>query len=220
MKASVRIVLSGALAWAVMVLSPYATPPVHAGYEMVLNSSNVQVVHNAPAHTDVLNLSLDVTNTGDSGTCDGDGDSDDLLETGIKIGVYQGSCVGFLTICATGPPFACPTLPFNYFADGFVEHEIGNTSYGTFFALNPPGTVSSKMVALATPPNTCGRWTINLQATGLDLSSISSSPIALFVNESDAGSGIGDAANNCFNVDVRVGTGIVKPHHGVHRTRH
>jgi hypothetical protein len=39
------------------------------------------------------------------------------------------------------------------------------------------------------------------------------------VNESDASSGIGDAANNCFNVNANIGTGIAKPHHGVHRVR-
>ena len=219
MKPSLRLVLLGTFAWVLLVLLPYWTTSAEAGYEMVLNSSNVQVVHNAPANTDVLNLSLDVTNTGDSGTCDGDGESDDLLETGVHVAVYQGTCVGFLTICATGPPFSCPTRPLDFFVNPYVEHDIGSFSYGTFFGSNPPGTVASKIVALATPPNTCGRWTINFQATGLNLSSITGPKIGLFVNEADASSGIGDASNNCFDVNATVGNGIVKPRRGVHRAR-
>jgi hypothetical protein len=219
MKPSLRIISLAALAWLLLVLLPYRTPLADAGYEMVLNSSNVQVVHNAPANSDVLNLSLNVTNIGEGGgACDGDGESDDLLETGVHVAVYQGTCVGFLTICAIGP-FSCPTRPFDFFVNPYVEHDIGSFSYGTFFGSNPPGTVASKIVALATPPNTCGTWSINLQATGLNLSSIAGPKIALFVNEADASSGIGDASNNCFDVNATVGNGIVKPRRGVHRAR-
>jgi len=220
MKSLVRTTLIGAFALAVLGWSPLAMSPAHAQDEIILNSSNVQVVHNTPANSDVLNLSLDVTNIGDTaGSCDGDGTSDDLLEDGVHIAVYQGSCVQYLTICATGPPFNCPSRPFDFFVNPYVEHDVGSSSYGTFFGPNGGGSVSSKIVALTTPPNTCGRWSINLQATGLNLSSITGPPIALFVNESDAFSGIGDAANNCFNVNANVGNGITKPHRGVHRAR-
>jgi len=75
MKTSVRITLIGAVAGTLMVLSPYSPPPAHAllppGTEIHLNSSNVQVVHNTPANTDVLNMSLNVENDGDGlGSCD------------------------------------------------------------------------------------------------------------------------------------------------------
>jgi hypothetical protein len=107
----------------------------------------------------------------------------------------------------------CPTLPFSYFLNPYVEHEIGSSSYGTFFALNGPGTVASKIVALTTPEYTCGSWSINLQATGLDLSSITSSPVALLLNDSD------NLFPLCSEVNANIGTGIVKPHHGVHSVR-
>jgi hypothetical protein len=73
------------------------------------------------------------------------------------------------------------------------------------------GGSCSKIVSLATPPNTCGTWNINLQATALDLSSITSSPIALFFNDSD------DSGPFCYDVPANIGNGIVKPHHGVHK---
>jgi hypothetical protein len=73
--------------------------------------------------------------------------------------------------------------------------------------------VSSKIVSLATPINTCGTWNINLQATALDLSSITSSPISLFLNDSD------DSGPFCYDVSANIGNGVVKPHHGVRKAR-
>jgi len=204
----------GAFASALLGLLPYAISPANAQTEIHLNSSNVQVVHNTPANTDVLNMSLNVESDGDSGDCEGG--ADDLLETGVHIGVSPGTCLGFFISCI---PFGCPTIPFDYGVAPYVEHDIGSTSYGTFFGLNGSGTVASKIVALATPLFTCGTWSINLQATGLDLSSITDPHVALFINDSD-GDGDNVSAAACFDVTANIGNGIVKPHHGVHKTRH
>src|SRR6266404_4825777 len=108
MKGSVRITLLGVFAAALMVLSPCSTPSAHAGpvaAEMNLNSSTVQVVHNTPANTDVLNLNLNVESSGDTGTC---GDANDLLETGVHVAVSRFSCFGYFIACIglTG----CPVL--------------------------------------------------------------------------------------------------------------
>ena len=214
MKPSLRITLLGAFASALLVMSPYSTSPAHAllAEELTLNSSNVQVVQN-PGQTDVLNMALVVTSHGDEFAigllCDGE--DDDLLESGVHVGVYAGTCSNYFNLCFT---VGCPTLSFSYFLNPYVEHEIGSSSYGTFFALNGPGTVASKIVALTTPEYTCGSWSINLQATGLDLSSITSSPVALLLNDSD------NLFPLCADVNVNIGTGIVKPHHGVHSVRH
>ena len=85
--------------------------------------------------------------------------------------------------------------------------------------VNAGGFVSSKIVALATPANTCGTWSINLQATGQDLSLITGPQVSLLLLDfdTDAGPLLGAA---CFDVNANVGNGIVKPHHGVHRARH
>jgi len=211
MKSSLRITLLGAFASALLVLAPYSTPPAHAiPAEVQLNAYKVQVVQN-PGQTAVLNAALVVTDRGDGPLGDlCDSEKDDLLESGVHVGVYAGTCTNYFSLCFT---VGCPTLPFSYFVNPYVEHEVGTASYGTFFGLNGPGTVASKIVALATPPNTCGRWVINLQATGLDLSSITSSPMALILNDSD------NLFPICDDVVVQIGNGIVKPHQGLHRAR-
>jgi hypothetical protein len=215
MRLSLRTILLGAFASAWLVLSPYSTPSAHAilVQELTLNASNVQVVQN-PGQTDVLNMSLIVTGRGDGGagplSCDPE--NDDLIESGVHVGVYAGSCSNYFSLCFGIA--GCPTLPFSYFVNPYVEHDIGSTSYGTFFGLNGPGTVASKIVALATPPGACGRWTINLQATGLDLSSITSSPMALLLNDSD------NIFPICDDVAVKIGNGIVKSAQGAHSVRH
>ena len=212
MRLSARVTLIAAFASTFLVLAPYSTPPAHAvPPELQLNASTIQVVQN-PGQTDVLNMSLTVTNRGDGPIGDlCDAEKEDLLESGVHVGLYVGSCFLFFETCFN---VSCPPLTFSYFVNPYVEHDIGTTSYGTFFATNGPGTVASKIVALATPLNTCGKWTINLQATGLDLSSITSSPIGLVVNDSDNHFPI------CNDVTVQIGNGIVKPSRGVHHARH
>jgi hypothetical protein len=70
MKHSVRPLLGVAVALTLLSLSPRAVSPAHATVpEINLNSSNVQVVHNTPAGTDVLNLSINVTSEGELGGC-------------------------------------------------------------------------------------------------------------------------------------------------------
>ena len=139
MKLSLRITLVGAFAAALLVLSPYSTPPARALVpvsEIVLNSSTIQVVHNSIANTDVLNASLDVTNLGDAGSCDGG--NDDFLASGFFFGVSSQPCgIGGVTV------FSLLT---------YVKHTIGGASYGTHFFSAGGVTVASKIVPLATPP--------------------------------------------------------------------
>ena len=237
-----RVLVTGAWVWALMALLPFAMSPAHAQNEILLNSSTVQVVHNAPANTDVLNMSLNVTNTGDAGSCDNE--SDDLLETGVHVSVSKLSCADFAldcscafdttrnslfcvasTICTTQTGVCVPFCPlFDFDADiTYVEHQIGSSSYGTSFAPNAAGSLASKIVALATPPSTCGTWSLNLQATGQNLSGITSSPVALFLNDSDndgAGGPEEITGPACYDVNAQIGNGITKPHRGAHRARH
>jgi hypothetical protein len=209
----------GASASALLGLLPNLISPAHANppvNEIKLNSSNVQIVH-VGLNNDVINMSLNVTSTGDSGDCEG-GD-DDLLETGVHVSVSVFSCAQYALFCAG---IGCQ--PFDFDAQvNYVEHDIGSFSYGTSFAANKAGNVSSKIVAAATtPPNTCGTWTINLQGTGQDFSEITGTSVSLFLNDSDNdGNGLidGGAGAQCFDVNANVGNGITKPHRGVHRAR-
>jgi hypothetical protein len=191
----------GAFASGLLVLSPFAVSHADGVLdEIQLNSSTVQVVHNPTPNTDVLNMSLNVTDLGELGGCEGG--ADDFIATGFSVTVFKGSCSSI-----TG-------VVFSYTIPGYVAHHIGSSTYGTYFALKPPGTVSSKIVALATPANTCGTWNINFQATGQDLEYLDSNQVALLLNDSD------DSGPFCFDVNAQVGDGIVKPHHGVHSVRH
>jgi len=214
MRQWLRAVLMGAFTSALLGFLPYLISPAHAQQEIHLNSSNVQVVHNTPGNTDVLNMSLNVENDGEGGLDPCDGEDDDLLETGVHVSVSRFTCTQFASICIG----ICPTFDFDAQVN-YIEHDIGSSSYGTSFGPNASGNVSSKIVALATPPGTCGTWSINLQATGQNLSGITGSPVSLWLNDSDGdGDGIGGA--QCFDVNANVGNGITKPHHGVHATRH
>ena len=129
------------------------------------------------------------------------------------------------TLCTTQTGFCggiCPLFDFDAQVN-YVEHDIGSASYGTSFAPNAAGSVASKIVALATPPSTCGTWSINLQATGQNLSGITNTPVALFLNDSDndgAGAPESVAGAACFDVNAQIGNGITKPHRGAHHARH
>ena len=170
--------------------------------EIVLNSSStIQIVHNTIPNTDVLNASLGVTNLGDAGSCDG-GD-EDFLRTGVFIAVSSQPC-GTLSVTI-----------FSFL--NYVKHTIGNASYGTHFSSGGV-TIASKIVTMATPPGACGRWNINVQTTGVDLSAFTRNQVALNLNDEEGDATI--AGNACFNVNAEIGNGIAKPHRGVHHARH
>ena len=199
MKASVRITLFAAVASALLGLAPLAES--HADGlvgEIELNSATVQVVHNPTPNTDVLNMSLNVTDQGEGGC---EGGADDFIATGFSVTLFKGSCVSI-----TG-------FVFSYTIPEYVAHHIGSATYGTYFALKPPGTVSSKIVAVTTPPNTCGTWNINFQATGQDLEYLDTNQVALLLNDGD------DSGPFCFDVNAQIGNGITKPNRGVHNVR-
>ncbi len=215
MRQWVRVILTGVFASALLGLIPCLISPAHAQSEINLNSSTVQVVHNTAANSDVLNMSLNVTNIGDSGTGDCNSEGNDLLETGVGVKVSRSNCA-FIT--ANCPGLFCPIPDFSA-GITYVEHDIGNSSYGTSFAPNAGGFVASKIVALTTPPNTCGTWSINLQATGQNLSLITGPKVALLLQDADADGGP-PFLGACFDVNVSVGSGLTKPAHGVRRVRH
>lgn len=200
MKVSARITLLGAFAWALLAISPVAVSHADGvANEIILNSAIVQVVHNPSPDTDVLNMSLNVTDQGESGC---EGGADDFIATGFSVTILKGGCV-----LRSG-------LAFSYTIPGYVAHHIGSATYGTYFALKPPGTVASKIVALATPANTCGTWQINFQATGQDLEYLDTNSIALLLDDGD------HSGPFCFDVNAQIGNGITKPNRGVHSVRH
>jgi hypothetical protein len=95
---------------------------------------------------------------------------------------------------------------------------VGATTYGTFFGLNPvgegPGTVSANIVLQPTESCACGQWNLNIEAMGLDLSSITSNPISLWLNDAD------DDGPVCIDIANAIIGAAIKPaptRPGVHR---
>ncbi len=211
MKSSVRAIYLGAFGAAALTLSCYATSSAGVS-EIQLNSEKVQVVHGTTPNSDTTTMTLDITNLGDP-SCDGD---DDLIAGGLdEIALSSCRCEDFIPcVFSVSGLFVYCTLPFDDSIPYFVSHTIAGHQYGTFYSSSEPGgagstTLSAKATKLLpTPLNTCGRWTLNLTATKLNLSSITQSspahPIALFINDGD------DSGPFCFNItDAVVGPVIV-----------
>jgi hypothetical protein len=211
MKPSIRAFLFGAFGAAALTLSCFATSSALPFREIQLNSEKVQVVHGTTPNSDTTTMTLDMTNIGDGG-CDTD---DDLIAGGLsQIALSSCSCAEL--ICASSGfcvnagsfEFLC-TVPYNDHIPrgGFVSHTINHHQYGTFFRT----TLSAKATKLTTPPDTCGRWTLNLTATKLNLSLITQSsvanPIALLLDDGSFGD---DAGPFCYDIpDAVVGPVIV-----------
>jgi hypothetical protein len=216
MKSRLRGILIGSLGAAALSVLPLA---VFAG-ELRFNHEKIQVVHALVAGTDSANINITFTNVDEAG-CNGGGD--DAIASGIELALSPGSCQSiFATSLANSVVYAIQPfvfgLPFDYVIDPFVSHTIDNEEYGTFFGLNPvglgPGTVSARIVRLSIPEDGCGTWNLNVQATGLDLSTITSNPISLGLSDADGG-------NFCLNItDAIIGMKI-PPAPKVHRgSRH
>jgi hypothetical protein len=217
MNSSLRVTLLGAFGAMLLSFSVLAKSAAADMTEVDLNTEKVQVVHGTTPNSDSTSMTLTLTNNGDP-SCD---DADDLIKGGLEeIALSNCSCAEFLCVTSGACvnlaffPVLC-TIPFNdnIPSGGFVSHTIAGHQYGTFFSSSEPGgagstTLSAKATTLATPMNACGKWTLNLTATKLNLSSITQSsvanPIALFINDGD-GSGA-----FCFDIpDAIVGPVIV-----------
>jgi hypothetical protein len=215
MKFSLRGVLIGSLGAVALSLAPQAVSAQIDFGEIVLTGHRVQIVHNGGGTSDSTNFNITFTNNVEG--CDG-GD-DDAIVSGIEVALSPFSCPTFCVVgavCADAP--ITTVFPFDYIIDPFVPHTVGGQTYGTFFGLNPvgtgPGTVSARIALLSRPPDSCGTWNLNVEATGLDLSSITSNPMSIWLNDAD-GSG-----PFCFDInDAIIGNPIPKKlvRRGTHR---
>jgi hypothetical protein len=207
--------LIGSLGALALSLVPQAVSAQIDFGEIVLTGRRVQIVHNGGGTSDSTNFNITFTNNVEG--CD-DGD-DDAIATGIEVALSPLSCPNFCVagaVCADAP---ITVFPFDYVIDPFVPHTVGGQTYGTFFGLNPfdvgPGTVSARIGKLPTPPYTCGTWNLNVEATGLDLSSITKNPMSIWLNDED------DSGPFCFDInDAIIGNPVPKKGKLVRRGTH
>jgi hypothetical protein len=222
MKLSLRGILTVSLGAVALSLPLLAISAAHADeQEIDLNSDRVQIVHSGGSNRDSTNFNITFTNYGE-GDCDGG--EDDAIASGIEVALTPGSCfvvcdaAGGACVASKSAPVIAP--PFDYYIAPFVAHTVNHETYGTFFGQNPvdvgPGTVSARIVLLSVPPNGCGTWNLNVEATGLNLSSITSNPMSLWLNDSDL------SGPFCFDIDnAIIGNPIPRPgvRRGVRRSR-
>lgn len=215
MKFSLRGLLIGSLGAVALSLAPHAVSAQVDLGEIVLDAHRIQIVHGTP-NGDATNFNITFTNNVEG--CD-DGD-DDAIVSGIEVAFSPLSCPSFCEIGAAcvGAPITL-LFPFDYVIDPFVPHTVGGQTYGTFFGLNPvgvgPGTVSARIGLLSRAPDTCGSWNLNVEATGLDLSSITKNPMSIWLNDED------DSGPFCFDInDAIIGNPIPKTGPKVRRGTH
>ena len=169
-----------------------------------LNSETVQIARSSSLNKDMVNIGATFTANGDP-DCDlGVGGDEDALNNGVGIGLFQGTCA---------------SLPFNGLFEvlsPFQVHTVNHQQYGTLFESNGPVTVSARLVALTPPTGLCGRWTLNLEVSGLNTNSASvnlggTNPFALLISD------LNDA-ESCFDItNAIVGSQIPKPTPSVRR---
>jgi hypothetical protein len=96
----------------------------------------------------------------------------------------------------------------------FDVHTVNHESYGTLFQTDGSETVSARMVALPTPANACGAWTLNLEVAGLNTTTLGltgGNPFALLISDFVD-------AESCFDItNAIVGNQIPTPSHSVRR---
>jgi hypothetical protein len=140
--------------------------------DFALNSEKIQIAHSVTGTSDTVNMALTFTHLFDPDCAL----ADDALHAGIMVQLFAGSCSDLM-----GTGLTVDLSPF-------AVRKVNGTSYGTIFQMFPPETVSGRIVALQTPPDTCGKWTLNLEVAGLNLGTIGlggPNPFALTLTDSD-----------------------------------
>jgi hypothetical protein len=170
---------------------------LQTSFDFALNSEKIQIARSSNPSSDQVNMALTFTHLPDL-VCDA---ADDALHAGIMVQLFAGSCDDLM-----GTGLALNLNPF-------VVRTVAGKSYGTLFQKSPtvpsPETVSARIVTLATPEDTCGKWTLNVEVAGLNTGALGlggTNPFALELTDSDL-HGFG-----CFDItDAIVGSQIPTP---------
>jgi hypothetical protein len=176
----------------------------------VLNNELVQVARGSTANTDKVNIAITFTSNGDD-SCDLGPDGDeDALNDGVGVALVEGTCAN---LPASG-------LFLNLFP--FVVHTVNHQQYGTLFQTSSTAAlqqsseqVSARMVALPPPTGTCGKWTLNLEVSGLNTPAVGlggGNPFALLITDFND-------AESCFDITNAIVGSQTPPPPAGHRRR-
>ena len=167
-----------------------------------LNSERVQVARSTSPNSDQVKIGMTFTANGDPDCEFGPDGDEDALNFGVGVALIQRTCADL------------PDSGLFLDLSPFVVHTVNHESYGTLFQTDGSETVSARMVALPTPSNTCGAWTLNLEVAGLNTTALGlggGNPFALLISDFVD-------AESCFDINnAIVGNQIPTPGHGVRR---
>ena len=177
----------------------------------VLNNERVQIARSSTPNTDMVNIGITFTSNGDDSCELGPLGDEDALNFGVGIALVEGTCANL----PSGGLF------LNLFP--FVVHTVNHQSYGTLFQSSstnilqqPSEKVSARLLALPTPAGACGKWTLNLEVSGLNTPALGlggGNPFALLISDFTD-------AEGCFDVtNAIVGNQTPPPPPGGHRRR-
>jgi hypothetical protein len=150
-------------ALAALLLVPLGHGKARAeGPDLTITVSKLDISHGVGAEpVDQMDLIANFNNTeaSESGKCE----SSDLPTSGFVVTLQEGAC----GTAATPATLTIPSL-----------HKIRRNRYKFEGVTKEGATVDAVLVKLATPAGSCGNWHLVLDATPMDLSSITTSPVA------------------------------------------
>jgi len=177
-----RILVIGALAF---LLLPYGRSIAAETGEIIIHTGRVDITHGVGGSEpiDQLDVSLTFTNTeaSEHGVCHR---SDSPVTGGLRLAVQQGACGTTSTAARVRVP------NFTRIAPGFFKFEGFN-----FLNVN----IDAVLRRLPTPTGTCSRFNLTMDALPLDLSSITTNPVALSIQLPDGSTGCVTVTNATFD---------------------
>ena len=147
------------------------------GQEVTVHSGKVDITHGVGTEPiDQVDIVMTFTNTetADGSVCEGPSDSP--VTQGVIVTLQQGSCGSGVAGAQVTIPHFTPRPK----AKALAKFE-GTTVEGA--------RVDALLRTLGTPAGTCGMWNLKLDAVPLDLSSITTNPVALSITLADGSYG-------------------------------
>ena len=151
------------------------------GGEVEVERTSIDISHGGGAEPDdQADLSVKFKDVQSPDTCKKS--NDDLVSHGVKVTLREGTCAS--------APDASATIPsFRSISGSNTALFEGETAEGE--------TADAVLRRLPTPAGSCGKWKLRLDASNMDLSGITSSPVALTVE-------LPDGSSKCVEVNNTV----------------
>ncbi len=177
-----RVLAFVAIAAAVIPLASSRAVATDGG-EVGIKRASVDITHGGDSEpNDQAEISVTFKDAQNPNTCKRS--SDNLDNGGVKVSLHQGTCQSAPDAAATIPSFR----PISGTNDALFQ---GDTAEGE--------TADAIVRRMPTPAGSCGKWKLKLDTSHIDLSQITSSPVALTVELPDGSSGCVEVNNTVID---------------------